>query len=504
MRTKDITGKYERYFLPLLLVVSIATHFPFVLKGFGELDATRIGVSVIDIIKYGSQGAFINFYFTDVIPLYILYLKLFMKLIHYKYEYLPIIMNYTNAVFGVLSVIPCYILISRLYNSSAAFCSVLALIFAPGFYQSTIAGFPHLISFFFLVSSYYFYLLALERNHKAGYDPWMMLTLLFLTVALLFKLDYILGVGTYFGFLYIKGIRSKREIFSTCLIVIAAGLLTLVIRYLIIGPTGGATSSNAGMSQWARTFLGSSPTSIDYLKRQVPPIIYAAGVVTFALGTIAFIYHLVKKNTDLLVFNISWAALPTIAWIIIHGNNARHNMLSILPFLVIIVMLFYQKARKYLLVLTVALIVGNYFATPPSSSILRPSGDLFGSHAMLEKRMSELHSRAKEIAAMKGDKIVILGYFHNPYVIFEILSSAPSYDAVKIGREDYRIRVGQKEYMVFYFDVMSWKDMKERISNLVTEYNLSDYVFVSATYDLEPLNKLGLKTKTFTPIKASL
>lgn len=493
------------YYLPLLIIISIISHFPFVLKGFGELDATRIGVSVIDLIKHGSEGAFINFYFTDVIPLYILYLKTCMNLFNYNYEYLPIIMNYTNAVFGTMTIIPSYILIHRLFkNPSIAFCSVLALIFAPTFYQSTIAGFPHLISFFFLMTSFCFYLYALDLNQKNTIYPRMIIACLFLLAALLFKLDYILGVGAYFGFLYVRKVTDKRIVISTCLIIMVASLCALVFRHMIIGSTGGATSSTTGMSEWINTFLGSSPASLHYLKRQLPPIIYAAGIMTFLLGMIAFIYHLFKKNIDGIAFTLFWTAIPTIAWIIIHGNNARHNMLSILPFLVIIVMVFFEKAPRYISILTVMLILGNYFITAPSSSILRPSGNLFESHALLENRMTELRSKAREIANINEDKVTVLGYFHNPYIVFEIISSAPYYEAVKIGREDYKITTGDKEYMIFYFGKMKREKLEEGIENKLTEYSLDNHVFVSATYDLTFLNKRGIKTRTFSLIKTAL
>ncbi len=116
----------KSYYLPLLLIVSIASHFPFILNGFGEIDATKIAVSVIDILNNGSDAAFANFYFTGVIPLYILYLKCFMKLLNYNYSYLPLVMNYTNAVFGTLIIIPAFILIRQLFgNSTIAFCSVI-------------------------------------------------------------------------------------------------------------------------------------------------------------------------------------------------------------------------------------------------------------------------------------------------------------------------------------------------------------------------------------------
>jgi len=496
--------KDKSFYLPFLLVTSIISHFPFVLNGFGELDATRIGVSVIDIIKHGSEGAFINYYFTDVIPLYILYLKLFIKLTNNDYEYLPIIMNYTNAVFGTLTIIPAYILINRLFkNPAVTFYSVLSFIFAPTFYQSTTMGFPNLIAFFFLLTSFCFHLAALDHNRRNYLCLYFILAGLFLTVALLFKLDYILGVGAYIGFLYVRKIKDKRKIISTFLIIIVSSLLFLVFRYLIIGSTGGATSSSTGMSEWYNFFFAGpkSLTSLPHLKRQIKPIVFGTGVLTFVLGAISFIYYLFKRRFDLLIFILFWAALPTITWIIFHGNNARHNMLSILPFLVMIVMLFYEKASKYILILTAMLILGNYFITSPSSSILTPSGNLFKSQALIENRMIEFHSRAKEISNINENKIVVLGYFHNPHAIFEILSSVPFYEAVKIGREDYKIKTGNKEYMVFYIDRYN---PEEGINNILSEFNLKDYVFVSATYDLKFLSNRGIKTKDIGTIDVIL
>jgi hypothetical protein len=497
--------KNKTFYLPLLLLISVVSHFPFVLEGYGELDATRIGVSAIDMAKHGSDGAFINFYFTDVVPLYMLYLKLFLKIIKYKFDYLPVIMNYTNAVFGILTLIPAYFLIKRLfYNQEVAFFSVLALIFVPEYYQSTITGFPHLIALFFLLCSFYFYLAGLDESQKDFIFRYMMLSCLFLSLTLLFKLDYILGAGAYIGLLYVRRITNNKIIISTLLIVIVSCLSFFVFRHLIIGPTGGATSSSTGLSEWLNLFVHTSSPSFAYFKRQIKPVIYAAGLITFFLGIIAFIHYLLKRNFDVLIFFLSWAAPPTIAWIIINGNNARHNLLSILPFLVMIVMFFFKIAPKLTAAFTVILILGNYFITSPSSSILTPSGNLFKSHSLLENRMIELHSRAKEITDLKEKKIVVLGYFHNPHVIFEIQRSDPSYKAVKIGREDYKIKTGNKEYTIFYFVIDKPGDMEKEIDRLLSKYSLSDHLFVSATYDLNPLERRGFKTKSLNIIKSAL
>lgn len=493
----------KSYYLPFLLIISIISHFPFVLKGFGEIDATKIAVSVIDILNHGSNAAFANFYFTDVIPLYVLYLKWAMKLLNYNYSYLPVVMNYTNAVFGTLTVIPAFFLIRQLFkNSTIAFYSVLALIFAPSFYQSTIMGFPHLIAFFFLLLSLSFCLSGLDNSQKNKVYPLMFLSCVFLTMAFLFKSDYVLAGGAYIGFLFIRKIRDKGKITGAFLIVFVSGVLFLLFRTLIIGPTSGTTMSKAGMSKWYDYSL-IIPSTLDYFKVQIKPVVYGAGVITSCLGIISVAFYLFKKRLDITAFILSWAALPILFWLVMIGNNARHNMLTILPLLSVIIIFFYERAPKYVTVLTTLFIAGNFFATSPSFSILTPSGNLFNSNAMLKDRMIRFQSSARAITDLEENKIVVLGYFHNPHVIFEIMRSAPSYEAVKIGRENYKIQTGDKEYVFIYFVVADPKEMGKDIDNVLNKYNLRNHLFVSATYDLQPLDKRGLKTKTLDIIKRS-
>lgn len=503
MLFSDDFQKNKPYYLPILLIISIISHFPFVLKDFGEIDATKIAVSVIDIINNGTDAAFVNFYFSDVIPLYILYLKWFMKLLNYNYSYLPLVMNYTNAVFGTLIIIPAYFLVKQLFrNATISFCSVLALIFAPSFYQSTIMGFPHLIAFFFLLLSLCFYLLGLDQSRKSSVYVLMFLSCVFLTVAFLFKSDYILLTGAYIGFLFIRKIKDKGKIASAFIIIFISGVLFLLFRNLIIVSSSSTTMSKEGMSIWY-DFSLILPSTIGYFIAQAKPIAYGAGIATFCLGGISFIFYLFKKRLDILVFIITWAALPTLFWLIMIGNNARHNMPTTLPLLVIIVIFFYEKAPRYVTVLTAVLILSNFFVTSPSFSILTPSGNLFKSTKLLEDRMLMFESRAKEIVDLDEDKIAVLGTFHNPHIVIELMRSAPSYKAVKIGREDYKMQIGDKEYVFIYFVVVKPEDLEEGIDEILAEYHLHDHLFVSATYDLESLKHRGLKTRTLDIIKRS-
>jgi hypothetical protein len=483
------------YHLPFLIIISIVSHFPFVLKGFGEIDATKIAVSVIDMMNNGPGAAFANFYFSDVIPLYIVYLKWSMGLLDYEYSNLPLVMNYTSAVIGTLTVIPAYYLIRKLFlNPAIAFYTVLALIFAPSFYQATIMGFPHLIAFFFILVSFCFFLSGLECEQPSYLR--MFLSCLFLTIAFLFKSDILLVSGALFGFVLFKKKANMRNISGAFLIILISGVLFLLLRNMILGTAsgGGTTMSQEGLAEWYEYSL-IIPNNLTYLIRQTKPIVFGAGVVTFFLGIVSLLYFAFRKRIDVLYFVLPWAAVPVFFWLVMIGNNARHNMTATLPVLAMIVFFFHEKVPRLTGVLTAALILGNFVLTAPSYSILTPSGNLFKSNVLIEERMEIFHSRAKEIANIEGERIVVLGTFHNPHVVFEIMRSNPDYKAVKLNREDYRITAGDREFVFIYFVARNPEEIKESVRNVLGRYPLSEHVFVSAAYDLEPLREMGLRTR---------
>jgi hypothetical protein len=427
-----------------------------------------------------------------------------MKVLGNDYTYLPLVMNYTNAVAGTLIVIPSYLLINRLFrNPAVAFWSVLTLIFAPSFYQSTIMGFPHLIAFFFLLNALFLFVAGLDQDQQRALYARFLLSGISLTIAFLFKSDYVLLSGAFFGILFIRKVKDKKIIAAAIIVILLSGILFLLLRGPMLGVvSSGTTMSKEGLSHWYEYSL-SIPLSYDYFIRQAKPIAYGAGIFTFFLGIISLLYFIAKKRLDVTAFIVSWAAVPTVFWMVLIGNNARHNTSTILPIIVLIITLFYTRWPKFVPGLTILLILGNFFIASPSSSILTPSGRLFKSHTMLKERMEKFRSSARQITNINANKIAVLGYFHNPHVIFEIMKSSASYKAVKIGREDYKIVTGYKEFVFLYFAVVRPEDMEKEINYFLGQYDIKDHVFSSATYDLSPLASIGLKTKTVEIIKKS-
>jgi len=492
LRIKDSASKWnDPFILITLLIVSIISHFPFVIVGIGEPDSARIAAVVIDRITHGTYGPLAGYYFTDTIPLYIEYLTFFMRLTHDNFNYLPMIMNYSNAFFATMCVIPAYLIIKWIFNNSTiAFCSVIALIFNPSFFQASTYGTPHLIAFFFFLVSLYFFILWIEGNSRSKYLM-LLLSCLALLITMLIKTPIVLAGGIYPALLYIKKVRDKGKIVFSVLSLISAFALFFITRNQLIGSLNTETASIGSLISWFKYFFGS--VSLGFVMRQIKPPVLGLGVVTSVLGLISFFYFIVKRRVNVLLFVVSWSALSYFFWFFVYGNNTRHFMIGVLPVIVMIVIFLYEKAPKLTLLLTIAIIFGNAVTTLPSAATNYTSGNLFKSSEMLKSRVKLYHDLAKELVNTNANKVAVMGRFHNPYVVYEIVSSAPNYEAkllTSVRSSFIRITADDKEYMICYIDKT---DPKADIEKALKLYNLYDYTIVSATYNLQWLRQQGVK-----------
>ena len=480
-------SKNEYSSLYVLLLISAIFRFPFVLKGFGETDAANLAVSIIDFINHGRNGFLTSLYFIDVVPLYVVYIKFIMKLSGDNYSYLPLVMNYTNAIVGTLIVIPAYLLVKRLFdNNSIAFYTVLTFIFAPSIYQSSIYGFPHLLALFFFITSLYFFLIWLDDTRYI----WLILSFVTLTSTILLKSDFILGSGAYFGLLYIRRVKEKQKIALYCLLIILSVISFLLLRQWMTGVNEGYTTSFTDFGKWFKHFLSplSSKSIYRLINGQAAPIAYGIGILNFFMASIAFIFYLIKRRTDILVLVLSWTALPTIFWLFFWINSARHNMLSVLPCIMIIFLLLYEKAPRFIAFFPVIIILGNYLITSPSASTRVPSGNLFKSQILLDNKVNNLHLAAKKIADLEDDKIIITGEAFRPYLYYEIFSLAPEYKLIKIGDSCYMLK--NKHGKCIICNLVS----EYYIKDMISKYHLEKYTIVSPLLNLTLLKEEGFKT----------
>lgn len=457
----------------------------------GEPDSARIAVVVIDKVTHGTYGPLAGYYFTDTIPLYIEYLTFCMHLMGNHFTYLPMVMNYSNAFFATMCVIPAYLIIRYIFNNSTiAYCSVIALIFNPSFFQASTYGTPHLIAFFFFLVSLYLFILWIDGNRRFKY---LMLSLscFSLLISMLIKTPIVLAGGIYLALLYIKKVKDKKKIAFSVFSLISVFILFLITRNQLIGSLDTETSSIGGLISWFKHFFGT--VSFGYFMRQIKPPFLGLGVVTSVLGLISFFYFVKKRRVDVLLFVVSWSALSYFFWFFVQGNNSRHFMIGVLPVIVMTIIFLYDKTPKLTFLLTIALIFGNAITTLPLPTTSFTSGNLFKSNKLHNSRVKLYHARAKEIANINENKVAVMGRFHNPYVIYEILSTTPSYEAkllTSVISSFIRIKANNKEYMFCYIDKT---DTEAAIEKALERYDLYNYIIVSATYDLEWLKKRGIR-----------
>lgn len=466
----------KSHYLPLyaLLLISIIFRFPFVLKGFGETDAANLAVSIIDFINHGGEGFLTGLYFIDVVPLYVVYIKFVMKLLGNNYGYLTTVMNYTNAIAGTLIIIPAYLLVKRLfYNNAIAFYTTLTFIFVPSIYQSSIYGFPHLIALCFFITSLYFFLVWLDDKRYI----WLGLSFAALTSTILFKSDFMLGSGAYFGLLCMRKVKEKEKIVLSFFVIILSIAFFLFLRHWMTGMSQGNTASLPNFLEWFKHFSGPlfSKSIFQLIQDQVGPIAYGIGILNCIMAGIVFAFYLVKMKTDVLALILSWTALPTFIWLLLWINSARHNMLSVLPFLMIIFLFIYEKAPKFMALSAMLLIAGNVLVTSPSASTRVPSGSLFKSQGILDSQMNNLHVVAMKIAELDNDKIVFVNESFRPYLYYEIFSLAPEYELIRLEDSCYRINNKMKGCIIC---VLSMTDPITQINDMISKYNLEKYAFV--------------------------
>jgi hypothetical protein len=416
-----------------------------------------------------------------------------MKLLNNNYAYLPMVMNYTNAIFATLIIIPSYLLIKRLFgNPAVAFYAVLACIFSPVFFLGSIYGAPHVLAITFFVISTYCYLLWLDSASSPSGYLWLFLSSAAFLLTILFKASIILGGGIYFGLLYLRRIKDKQKIALSIISLALAFIAFLLIRQHIIPPSGESVTSQEGLTAYINYFFISP--DIGVFIRQIKPAIFGAGLITSIAGMIAFLFFLLKKRLDVLIFILSWAAIPNLYWVLIWGNNARHHLIAILPLLAMIVIFFYEKAPRLTGLMTVALIVSNMLISSPSHSTYFPSGNIFKSQALLKEVTNTYHEKARKIVNLDQEKIAVMGYFHNPYVYYEIVSSAPSYEAellTSVRSSVINLKAYQKEFMLCYVGSIN---PAANIESAINKYHLENFTFVSTIHDLTWLEGRGINT----------
>lgn len=403
----------EIIWLGAAVFFSLLIHGFFVIEGFGESDAARMAIQAAG---WHHTGAFsILNYNVRTSPLYLHFIKTVLDF-GFPIQKIPVLLNWTNVIFGSFTLIPLYFFWKKLSNPYAAALSCLFFSITPTYWDANVAGMPHLPSFsFFIISLLLFFTAIGTIGWKRAIGCTSSVILGILAVGL--KADIILCFGSYLGITLLK----KRSLLNFSLSLLIPFLALLALRY----HTHTIAPNLPAISDFASAWYHRWPIFLHRNNLIIPVI--AVGAVFFSLNCICIFYCLIfKKHLSLLLFVFAWSLPPILFWCLRTGNSVRHMMVSfsILIFFLAVVLVDMLSSRRNILVFGILAVFANYFISPDPTNLKSIRGRLLKNTISLQNRIQQMHAGGREFAALTDPQKIVAGSESVPYVIWESIIRA--------------------------------------------------------------------------------
>ncbi|MBU0711650.1 MAG: hypothetical protein ABIJ40_08695 [Bacteroidota bacterium] len=505
MTIKDLQTFFQKnpcILLSILLIIFYLILQRFMIDGFGEPDSARIGVSIIDMIEHGNTSSLSTYYFSDNIPLYAISLKNIVKLFGNNYCLLPSIINHVNIFFSILNLLAAFIFTKKIFkDNNIAYTTIIFYFFTPGFFISSIYGFPHLISNTFFIFSLYFFVSTLTDSNHIIWKR--IITTIFMFLSISFKSDIVLFFGVFFGILFFYEKLNLKNILHLIAQVFISLILFYILRRLLLPDLHGSTTSVHNFKDWLDRFSSLNLNMQSFFNYQIKPVIYTYGAFTNIVLLTVCLLMLIKKKWKIILFFLSWTLVPTLFWILIFGNSARHNFANILPVVILITIYFHNSFNNKGLIAIVFILSVNMIITPANSSTGLPSAKFFKSSALINSKRNNNHKIGEYINSIDSEDIYIFGSYQNPWILYELIKDGDSYSVEALsGIENYSLTIKnknqQKNYKIFY---MYWTvtNLPSEIQKLQQSYKLNtDALYISLIGNIEALSKYEFSVKSIS------
>jgi hypothetical protein len=424
-------GRNEMKWLAIGVIVSLAVHGVFILKGFGEPDAARLAREAIVWNQVGQMPSI--GYTPRTSPLYIHWLAKMLALGLPPLK-LPMVMNWTSLVLGSLSLVPLYLIWRRLASPAAAAAGLVIYSFMPAFWLGNIYGMPLIPAFFCFACS----LVLFGRWLGFGWQPprpqymwqggWLLGSALLAVAGVMLKADIVLCYGTFFLLaLWARPIRF-RNLTAALAIPLAAVMLTTSYTRAI---SDRIYSTETWSNRW-----GFTSDVFLYENIRVPAV--AAGWVLTGVIVLAVIYCLLRRrHAGVLWLVLFWAVPGILFWCSKTGNSARHMMVSYAPLALlagVVLVCILPNWRKWVPALAVILAL-NYFVTikRDMSDTVRPASNIFAAQGEIQKMLDKWHGAGREFALLPDKQKVLYGEDNSTYAVWEVLARARNFRQEKDG-----------------------------------------------------------------------
>lgn len=442
------------------VLVSILLHAPFLVTAhFGEADAARIAITVIEPQGAGPVGAY---GFSS--PLYVWVLRLLVGAglvpVVGIFKSMAVISLVAAAVTSAAFEVFVWRLTGRL---SAAITATAFLQLVPPFWSAALYGFSTVVALALLFVS-----LCLFQHGFASVGPgrraalWAAAALLYL-MAVATKVDMILASA-----IYCLPVWQTKWALRTKFIGVAGLFMTSCAAFLLFkrvsslvsgGDSGRFLTGWTAKWQWDPGEL-INPDSLGVVVRSI-------GVATPLLVVAALVLLGRNRTHRSAAFWVSAAALPALVfWSGISATGRHFLTPSMFTCLLFVLPLGLQTRRYWWTALAVAAVV-NYLYFPPDANPNHPSGRVVANSLAFKAHIDNWTVTEDTVWAVESPKVAVIGALEwTPYFVYDLLtnpefSRRERFEYTYQGLERPAFTVARDNRVQTFLFVYTLKDMQE-------------------------------------------
>jgi hypothetical protein len=418
-----------------LIILNLAIHFPFLLtNSFGEQDAARLANNSLLASTQSSGLFYTNKEPVYSAPLYSEVLRIGAKLGLINPSNIIRLMTIASFLASAVVTGTLFIFTSKITGSAwIALGACIVLQLNPTFWNNSIYGFPSIVAIALMLISLVIFETALKQGKVHYQVALILVAFLVFLLAITTKIDTLLTGAILFLPIWISNLARKQKIIYSgivfCVILICLLLYTQFTKALLINQ-----EATAFFDQWNSKF----PIDIGYFfsKENIRIIATAAGILCIPIAIIATIVLIWDRKYLPIIFWLTLSAIPIVFfWGLRVGNSARHNLLPIIALVILLTLPLGTKYKNIWALILVVMCLSNYVIITPSSSTIKPSGQLVASSKLIKQQILYLEDEGRSIAGLPEEKIAIIGNGPaQPYYLFELFRKH-GLDDIDIGFE---------------------------------------------------------------------
>jgi hypothetical protein len=453
----------------VLLYVKI--HAAYIVSGFGETDAARAALqAALQHLHIATTPALL----LRTSPLYVDALRWAADL-GMRLDAMPRVMNWASLTSCAVALCAAYclfrIFVGRLVSAVA--CVLLAM--TPAFWLGANYGMAHTVALATLQLSLLSFAKALDEGiSRRRLYTLMALALVFLTLTLAFKSDFILDGLAFPALAWLRRRPLRYFGVAGCALVLVA----LAVQMLYAK----ALSSNykepsKTTVEWAKHWHEKWPFTMSAIleKKNLGAITHSMGPFLFAIAAFALASHLLMRREKLRLG--VWAAassLPVILfWGFVTGNSVRHNLSALAPLMLLVASLIVRITESPFraATLTTLLLTANYYSDTKGGGSgtvgILPRTNLIELSRDLQKYSEDARQYGQEFIALDAEKKALVARDVLAPVTFYVLSAAADrHFKLAIQEEDYALKRHGKIVQQAHFSYCanareSWQAVRE-------------------------------------------